>query len=463
MEGYGYRLDCSPYLGGALETKILLEKLPLRKDKLHTLTDGFAGGIYNGPQFVRNYVESGEYGVPFMTGSTMQLADLGTLPLLSKRDAHGPKLAHLELQPGLSLISCSGTIGKMAYARREMANVWSSQDILKVVADPAKIASGYLYAYLCSKFGIPLVASGTYGAIIQHLEPEHIWDLPVPRLGDALEYAIHALVEEAAKLRCRATEQIHAVRRRLVSHFGQPPTPARGTRHAKWAGHAIGSEWMSRIGRMDALFYNPLACELDEWIGAHPSGFVELGSIARVFDVPPFKHIYVNPAEGIGFFTSADIFLLEKKPDKYLSKTSTKGLERYVLERGWVLLARSGSLGGNIAIPQFADSAMAGKTASDHVIRIAAKTKEFSPGYLYAFLSLRELGYPLILRSATGACIPALWPVYLNGLRVLKPTASLNEEVNDAIQTAFEVRVTATSLEDKARELLESSVESSVV
>ena len=148
MEGYGYRLDTSPYVGGALETKVMLEKLPLRKDELHTLTKGFDGGIYNGPQFVRNYLDSAEYGVPFMTGSTMQLADLSKLSLLSKRDAHSSKLEHLELQPGMSLISCSGSIGKMAYARAEMKGIWSSQDVLKVVPDPDKIPSGYLYAYL---------------------------------------------------------------------------------------------------------------------------------------------------------------------------------------------------------------------------------------------------------------------------------------------------------------------------
>ena len=93
MEGYGYRLDCSPYLGGALEAKILLEKLPLRKDKLQTLTSGFDGGIYNGPQFVRRYVESSDFGVPFITGSSLRLADLSHLALLSKRDALGPNCA----------------------------------------------------------------------------------------------------------------------------------------------------------------------------------------------------------------------------------------------------------------------------------------------------------------------------------------------------------------------------------
>ena len=67
MEGYGYRLDCQPYLGGALETKIILERLPLKKEPLSSLTAGYNGGIYNGPYFTRTYVDSNEYGVPFVT------------------------------------------------------------------------------------------------------------------------------------------------------------------------------------------------------------------------------------------------------------------------------------------------------------------------------------------------------------------------------------------------------------
>ena len=57
MEKQGYRLDCQPYLGGALETMMILESLPFPTENLSTLTAGFDGGIYNGPQFVRNYVE----------------------------------------------------------------------------------------------------------------------------------------------------------------------------------------------------------------------------------------------------------------------------------------------------------------------------------------------------------------------------------------------------------------------
>lgn len=91
----------------------------------------------------------------------------------------------------------------MAYARADMDGVWSNQDIMKVSPDPDLIKPGYLYAYLCSRFGVPLIISGTYGAIIQHIEPQHIADLPVPRLG-AVEDQAYELIQGAADLRVEA-------------------------------------------------------------------------------------------------------------------------------------------------------------------------------------------------------------------------------------------------------------------
>ena len=60
----------------------------------------------------------------------------------------------------------------MTYVRDDMAGMWSSQHIMKVAPDPAQIAPGYLYAFLSSKYGVPLVVSGTYGAIILIWSPK---------------------------------------------------------------------------------------------------------------------------------------------------------------------------------------------------------------------------------------------------------------------------------------------------
>ena len=334
MDGYGYRLDCQPYLGGALEMKVLLERLPLRKDKLHTLTTGFDGGIYNGPKFSRTWVESPKHGVPFVGSSSMLYADLSDLPLLSKKQAYGRQLSHLELQPGMSLISCSGTIGKMVYTRRDMAGIWSSQHILKVVPDPAKIPSGYLYAYLSSRFGVPLIVSGTYGSIIQSLGPNNISDVPVPRLSDSLEHEIHSLVEEAAELRTRATLAIEEAKRILLEEAGLPPLFC-----CRLAGNIV-SEATSRTvidsRPLDPWFYNAKAIATERWVRQHFWGAQNLGELTEVFGTSPFKRVYVeDEIHGVGFFGSADIFKLDRKPEQYLSRSETKNIQSYVLPKRW--------------------------------------------------------------------------------------------------------------------------------
>jgi type I restriction enzyme S subunit len=460
LGGYSYRLDTKPYVSGALEAKIILEQLPLRKDPLSTLTKGFDGGIYNGPQFVRNYLKSPDEGVPFMTGSTMQLADLSNLPFLSKRDAHGPKLKHLELQPGMSLISCSGSIGKMAYARTEMKGIWASQDILKVVADPQKIPSGYLYSYLCSKFGVPLLVSGTYGSIIQHLEAHQIAGLPVPRLGNTLEHEIHELVEQSAKLRTKASKQIREAKELFLTRSGHPPQF--GDRLAGDIVSQTSSNEILTAKRFDPWFFNAKAVAIDRWIRSHSWGFRELVEVANVYNTSPFKRAYVeNLDHGVGFFGSADIFKVDRTPESFISRTATKNIDDYLLPEGAVLLASSGSLGGVIGRPQFVDSAMAGQAASNHVMRIVSTSDDIPPGFLYAYLSTQEIGYPLLLRTATGDAIPEVWPVFVNRIPILQAPKQLVREIDKVIRVAFEARVKATEFEQQARDRLEAALKES--
>jgi type I restriction enzyme, S subunit len=86
LENNGRRLDCGPYMSGAVEAKELLKKhstVPLQD-----LTAGHNGGIFNGPRFPRVYVQDPEHGVPFL-GST----DTPTVsPLLTPIASHNTLL-----------------------------------------------------------------------------------------------------------------------------------------------------------------------------------------------------------------------------------------------------------------------------------------------------------------------------------------------------------------------------------
>jgi type I restriction enzyme S subunit len=435
IEAYGYRLDCSPYLGGALEAKILLETLPLRKDKLHTLTAGFDGGIYNGPKFSRTWVESPDYGVPFVGSGAMLYADLSGLPLLSKILAYGPHLRHLELRPGMSLISCSGTIGNMVYARADMAGVWSSQHIMKVVADPARIPSGYLYAYLSSRFGVPLVVSGTYGSIIQSIGPEHIADLPVPRLSEAHELEIHTLVERAAELRTNAIRcKLEAVRAfvKLCGLTELTPT-------AQYRTPLLGSATSATLAeRMDSTYYiapcTEARADFDnvsrKWLSK------SLGALAEIFVPTIFKRLYADdPKEGYPYITGTDVFCIRPKSEEYLmNKVALEN--RLVLHRGMIVLHEAGQRYGLIGRSVMVGRSLDGFACTNNMVRLIPHDAEES-GYIFAVLS-SEHGLRLLKREAAGSSIPHLDERRVAAIEIPWP--------------AKEIRVTVAALADEARD-----------
>jgi type I restriction enzyme S subunit len=455
MAEYAYRLDCPPYVGGALETKLLLEKLP-NTVPLHTLAKGFDGGIYNGPQFVRNYVESPEHGVPFMTGSTMQLAELSNLPLLSKRDAHGPKLRHLELQPWMSLISCSGTIGKMAYARPEMKGVWSSQDVLKVVADPEKIPSGYLYAFLSSKFGVPLLVSGTYGSIIQHLEPHQIADLPVPRLGDALEHEIHTLVEQAAELRTKASKEFHELLEEFENFAGLPTSKT--LRNQVFPISTVAQS-AQLSGRLDVNFHGPRHHHMLRPYTEKQIQPMTVAALATsVVEPTRFKRIeHDDPRHSAPLYGTGDIGNVDPEPISWI--TAFPGHESYAAGERSVLIPRSGQLNGIIGTATFPIGGVRTGVVSEHAIRIFCRSEEDAG---YAFLALRSYtGYLQLKARAFGGSIPTL--DVTNVAAVLIPELELGDRKRfgeQAYQAAV-LRTEAIKKEKSARDLVEKAIEQS--
>ena len=457
MEGYGYRLDTKPYVGGALEAKVLLESLPLPKHFVRDLVSPEYGGIYFAGRESVQWVESPELGIPFLRGKDIQVADLSHSPFISKRQvATNPTFL---LRKGMTLITRSGTIGKTAYVRAEMDGMATS-DPLRIVPDPRKIQPGYLYAYLSSDFGVPLLASGAYGAIIQHIEPSDIASIPVPRLGDAFEHEIHTLVEQAAELRTSASVELRKVNDFLLRTLGAPPDL--GLSRAGTLTSVVANGEMLQRRRFDPWFFNGRAVTVDRWVTTHKNGHWKLAEVAEVFGMSPFKRVYVNDGEqGIGFFGSADIFKLDRTPAAYISRAATKAVEDYVLSRGAVLLASYGQLNGIIGLPQLVDSALAGMAASNHVLRIVPRAGKILAGYLFAYLALDEIGYPLIARTATGDSIPEIWSTYLNGIPILKAPQKAMEAVDAQVVEAFEMRVRATKLETEARNRLEAALKQS--
>lgn len=447
LEEGGRRLDCNPYMSGAQEARDTLKQLKVRKDALRTLTSGYGGGIYNGPMFKRNYVESPEHGVPFISSGSMLLADLSTLPLLRRKDAESSRLSYLRLRPGMMLISCSGTIGRMTYVRPDMDGIWSSQDVLKVVPNPECIPPGYLYAFLSGRYGVPLVVSGTYGAIIQHIEPEHIAELPVPRFGCGFEQEVAQVIEAAAAERVAASQHRRAAIDLFQAKIGWNDQ-SKPIAHAPMAS--------SLLGRMDAFHYSPRV-EAGRAALASRRG-VRLGDqVLRVFEPNRGSRLKVtDPDFGVPFLSSSSVFELSPSAEYLVSRSLTPHLEGLLLSNCDVLLPRSGQLGGIIGRAVLPLPMNVGQAGSEHLVRVRCHSPS-EAAYLWAVLA-SEPGYWALIGTAFGSSIPSLDSALIAELTVPWLVEADREEIGMLASKAVTAQNKGSELEAAAVALLEEKI-----
>jgi type I restriction enzyme S subunit len=436
-------------MSGALEAREKLRQLNGPKDALHTLTSGHAGGIYNGPMFKRNFVQTLEHGVPFLSSGTMLRADLSNLPLLRRKDAESSRLSYLRLRAGTTLISCSGTIGRMSYVRPDMDGIWSSQDVLKIVPDTSKIPAGYLYAFLSCRYGVPLVVSGTYGAIIQHIEPEHVSSIEVPRFDASLEASIDERIQTAAKLRGSASKQLLEVSEEFDSHIPnldllQPP---------KLQISSILSSAARR--RLDAQFHNPLAVQIRAELASIPHA-----TIAEWCDdlfLPGiFKRIHVSgPEFAAPYYTGYSLFWNEPEPKGYLSR-ATSLFEQVQLREGMVLVQAFGQEGGLTGSPVWVGRHLEGATTTHMLVRLIVNRRDRA-AYLFGFLNSR-LAYKQISCLTFGGSIPHFDESGIGSVLVPRLSPEREAAIATRVLSAVSARDQALSLELEARVIVEQAI-----
>jgi type I restriction enzyme S subunit len=451
LEKEGRRLDCGPYLSGAIEAKLLLQKLPVAKE-LHKLTLDGKDGIFHAGRESRTWVENPAYGVPFMSGSDMMLADLSRLPLIAnRRVAAVPRFI---VRKSWILITRSGTVGRMIYSRPDMDGYACSEDVLRVLPDSTKVPPGYLYAFLASHYGIPLVVGGTYGAIIQHIEPEHVWDLPVPRLGSDHEKTTHELVQSSAEKRAAARGIMKQATASFYKAFALT-SPVALKNPLNFSSFTTRS---SNLGRLDAHFHAPACQQADNELSTCCSTNRLLNETSRIFTPGIFKRIHVEDAKyGYPYYSGSELFEIVPQPRGYLSRKSPN-IDDYIVRTNWLLVQDAGQLGGLIGQTTRVRPAGDSSVVSNHLMRVVPHDPRDS-SFLYMVLNSPH-GYLAILRHAFGTSIPQLDPVNVgNGVRVPWPGERLRWELGQPISESWSLTDEADRMEAKAVAIVERLIE----
>jgi len=330
-----------------------------------------------------------------------------------------------------------------------MASAWSNQDIMKVVANPEKILPGYLFAYLSSRFGVPIVASGTYGAIIQHIEPDHIASLPVPRLG-TVEDRVHELVQKAADLRAEANELITSQVKKLEEEIAGGPI---FWEHKKPQSFSVEPKFISNFAsRLDAFHHIGFVGEAEKKVRVP---LIELSAVAVAMRPPIFKRVHVQEG-GYEFLGGSDVMTMTQHSDVSIS-ANTKNIDKFIVKPGQVLFQCVGQRYGIFGRPTLANRNLIGKAVSEHQIRIIPHDID-DAGYISIYLAT-GFGLRFLLKNSSGTSIPVLQEDGASKIQIYWPDETKRRAISEIAEKAWENRARAVEREDEARTLVERTIE----
>ena len=154
-------------------------------------------------RFKRVYVDEG-YGRVFIGGKQLYELDPTNKKYLSNVH-HGDRISRqLELHENMTLITCSGTIGKVALVGKHWENWTANQHIIRILPASEDIA-GYLNIFLASDYGKALITRFTYGSVVDEIDDNHIRQIAIPLLKNhTVQKKINDLALEANEKRYQA-------------------------------------------------------------------------------------------------------------------------------------------------------------------------------------------------------------------------------------------------------------------
>ena len=438
VRNINYRTDASYHLseGQNVQRNIASSPYPL------TTIKKVSEDIFIGNRAKRVYVKDVEHGIPFLSSSDILKADLDNVKLASKK--YTPEIERMSLKKGWTLISRSGTIGNCAFANAKHAQKLASEDVIRLVPNNI-LRGGLVYAYLASKYGHSLLTQGTFGAVIQHIEPAFVGSIAIPMFPDTFQQEVDDLIQESARLREEAADALEEAVSKLDALF---PIQFK----EKHIGKVSSKEIFNSINkRFEGGFHISEGKDIDKYIKEHYE-WKSLGDVCSSISRPDiFKRYYVK--NGITFLGGADIFLATPDSEKRLSRAKTDNIDALTIKEGMILLPRSGTI-GNVA---WAHAGHAQKLASEDVIRLVPNDI-LRAGYVYAFLA-SKYGKKLIQRYIFGSVIQHVEPPHLKLIPVPVIDDDTMNDIHNKVMVYGSSMGKAIEKERRAIRMVEQEIE----
>lgn len=400
------------------------------------------------PRFKRPYVDFD--GLPFYQPS--QICEVNPEPARLLAKSSKTEMAPLCVKAGQVLLTCSGTIGDAALVGKTLDGAIFSHDLIRMdVSDSSPVGPGYIYAFLKTKRGKQAVVSHSYGAVIQHIEPEHLASVDVPIAEAPIADSINEAILKSFELRDESNDLLALARKKLLDSLALPPIDDLRKKRAGEFDQSVGVvNFEATLGdRMDASHYVPIATTIEQLLPKHAPVVTTIGDArisGKIILPGQFKRIYVEEGFGVPFIGGGEIGNLDPRTGKNLSWKEHKARieKELTIKENQVLLTCSGTIGRCNIAPKHWD----GWAASQHMIRIQPVSPTMA-GYIYAWLST-EYGRELVRRFTYGAVIDEIDADHVSRVAIPLINESALLEIGSLVLEASEKLYQAFLLEEQA-------------
>ncbi len=452
----GFRVDPSLHLSEGISIRSTLNKCPYGLVTVSECsTDIFIGNIFS-----RIFVGNKDYGIPYLSASETVRADLDTGRFLSKKQA--AELNYLMVEKDWILVTCSGTLGNVSYTNKNFCGRIATHDLIRIIPSDHILRKGCLFAFLASKFGYYQITQSQFGGVVKHINENQTGNILVPKFPDELQKDVDALVQNAARLREEATEELSSADKLLKEKSGLCDL---SSELYDYFGHRSNLRKVSCFTRniqdigtttINAFNHSERIRKMKDSITCSTIPLKDVLKGGRTYGTSGLPNIEVKPGHGIMLINQKDMFDNIVK-GKWISSRGSD--PENVLEYGEILIACDGTLGENELFCRaiFANEDLKGSYVSSHFLRL--KVNDAVPvGYLYCWLN-SDYGFRLIRNTQAGTklCHP------INKLFLDIPVPIINEEemraIDVMVKEAFTKRHQANQKELKAIAMVEEEIE----
>ena len=342
------------------------------------------------------------------------------------------------------LLTRSGKLGMPIITTKPFKKFIISDDVIRIVPKEDSCI-GFLYAFLSTWLGHALLVKDEYGVTVKHIEPHHVRPIPVPLYPKEIQSQIHKNVIKAFHIREKARNLLEKSEQMLLEELAIP----KSKEIMKTNVFKVKSSNLEL--RLDGSYHDPVLKEPQNALRNGKYHLRKMGDkeISHEIFIPNrFKRIYVREDYGIPFLSGTNIFQIKPYDLKYISKRSTKNLERYLLKEGMVLVTARGTIGRIMPVTKSID----GWSASDNVARIIPNKLHF--GFLTSFLNT-IYGQCQLTRQVGGSVVNLLEPQHISKVQVPVPPREVQERIGKMAIEAYELKQLANKIEDETVKTLE--------